>query len=309
MDLLRKSARSRAKSCALTGPFWVAVLLASPAAAQLHPVAQTHRPSSAARAARRASESVDYGLNGDARNALTLADEAIEADRDVEWGYYDRGDALLAQRHYDDALAAFKAAEQHASGADPWGKSIAIWGQANALAEAARCAEASPIYARYAAFVSAYDPAAADMARVFEKKQCAPPTATSAALSALETGIDLEGSKNYQGALEFSARVIQAEPTRGRGYYLRADALLALKRYDEAVQAYRDAEQRSDAGDRQSKAVAIWGQANALKEAGRCDEASPIYKRYAAFVQSYDGEAAQMGLTYSQKTCVPIVRR
>lgn len=115
------------------------------------------------------SDSVRTELAGDHEKATSLADEAIKADARDPWAYYDRGDALGSLRKTDEAVASFRDAEQRFSASDIWGKSIAIWGQANALRQIGKCQEAAPIYERYAAFVEKVDSEAAAMARQFAK--------------------------------------------------------------------------------------------------------------------------------------------
>ncbi len=115
------------------------------------------------------TESVKTELAGDHETAVSLADEAIKADAKDPWGYYDRGDALGSLRRTDQAVAAFRDAELHFAADDLWGKSIAIWGQANALRQVGKCQDAAPTYERYAALVEKVDSEAAAIARQFAK--------------------------------------------------------------------------------------------------------------------------------------------
>jgi tetratricopeptide (TPR) repeat protein len=138
------------------------------AVAQLAPLQQSTPPTAGDRLA---SQSAEAELAGDHDKALRLADEASKADPKNPWAYYDRGDALAALRRPDEAIAAFHEAEQRYSEAEVWGKSIAIWGQANVLSRASRCQEAAPIFERYASLVERVDKGAAELARQ-HAKQC-----------------------------------------------------------------------------------------------------------------------------------------
>jgi len=145
-------------------------LVGARAHAQLAPPLQSVAPSGADKLA---SQSAAAQMAGDHEKALQLADEAIKADSKEPWGYYDRGDALASLHRLDDALAAFRQAAQRFSVADNWGKSVAIWGQANVLRQAGRCQDASPIFEQYASFVEKLDTDAATLARKSEK-DCTP---------------------------------------------------------------------------------------------------------------------------------------
>lgn len=116
---------------------------------------------------RLASQSAEAELTGDHQKALQLADEAIKTDPSEPWGYYDRGDALGYLGRVDDAVAAFGEAAMRFPEPDTWGKSVALWGQANALSQVGRCQEATPAFERYATFVEKVDRGAAAMARQF----------------------------------------------------------------------------------------------------------------------------------------------
>jgi tetratricopeptide (TPR) repeat protein len=135
-----------------------------------------------------ATESVKSDIAGDHEKALRLADDAIKADSTDPWGYYNRGDALLSLKKVDDAVAAFHDAERRFPETDPWGKSVAIWGQANAFAQAGRCQEAGSHYERFALFVEQVEPSAAGQGRKVAK-QCVSraPAATPGAAPAAAT--------------------------------------------------------------------------------------------------------------------------
>jgi tetratricopeptide (TPR) repeat protein len=138
------------------------VLIGSHAHAQLAPLKQSIAPSAADLLA---SQSAAAQMAGDHEKALQLADGAIKADSKEAWGYYDRGDALASLHRLDDALTAFRQAEQRFAVADSWGKSVAIWGEANVFRQAGRCKDASPIFEQYASFVERLDTDAAALAR------------------------------------------------------------------------------------------------------------------------------------------------
>jgi tetratricopeptide (TPR) repeat protein len=211
------------------------------------------------------------------QSAFDLAQFAIRANPNGEWGYYVRGDALLALGRVDDAISSYLDAERRCRDSDPWARSVAIWGQANALSEARPCRDATASYERYAGFVASLALEASTMALAASRRQCVPPVA---------------------------APYAQLDPAWE--YYRRGDELVISRRFDEAVASYREAELRLPETALWGKSVAIWGQANALREAGRCAEAAPIYERYAAFVEARDPEAAALGRRYSKKPCVPL---
>ena len=127
--------------------FWLAGLLGlltmgigAGAKAELAPLQQSVTPSTADILA---GQSATADMAGEYEKALQLADKAIRADSKEAWGYYARGDALASLRRVDEALAAFRRAEQLFPTADGWGRSIAIWGEANVLRQAGRCGDAS----------------------------------------------------------------------------------------------------------------------------------------------------------------------
>ena len=148
----------------------VFVLAGTHAHAQFGPLQQSAPPSGGDKLA---SESAEAELAGDHDKALRLADDAIKTDPKNPWAYYSRGDALGALHKVDDALVAFREAERRYSELEVWGKSIAIWGQANVLDQAGRCQDASPIFERYASLAETVNKGAAELARQYAK-QCTP---------------------------------------------------------------------------------------------------------------------------------------
>lgn len=271
---------------------------ASPVLAQLAPAPQRKAPTRAEkRAASLATDSVNAELAGDHKRAFDLAAKVIAADPADAWGYYLRGDALVAMGRTQDAVTSFAASEGHFSPADPWGKSVAIWGEGNAYSEATHCDKASPEYQRYAAFVEHLDAAAAAAGRQQAMKDCAPPPPSRMSQSEIASA-NAETSGDFTDALQWADAAIRENPDDGLGYRMRGDALLSLQRYDEAVAAYRQAEQRLTSREPHEASLAIWGQANALHEAGRCKDAAPIYERYATSFASADPTGASMARNF-----------
>jgi tetratricopeptide (TPR) repeat protein len=146
------------------------VLAGSQARAQLAPAKQSVAPSAGDELA---SKSAQAELAGDHERALLLANDAIKTAPNDPWGHYSAGDALGSLQRIDDAVAAFRQAEQHFAETESWGRSIAIWGQANVLRQVGRCNDAFPIFERYAAYVEKLDPDAAALALKYQK-YCAP---------------------------------------------------------------------------------------------------------------------------------------
>jgi predicted Zn-dependent protease len=148
----------------------ILVVAGNHAHAQLAPLQQSVPPTGGDNLA---SESAEAELAGDHDKALRLADDAIKTEPKNPWAYYNRGDALGALHKLDDAIVAFREAERRYSEVEMWGKSIAIWGQANVLVQAGRCQDASPIFERYALLVETVDKGAAEFARQYAK-HCTP---------------------------------------------------------------------------------------------------------------------------------------
>jgi len=117
-------------------------------------------------------------IQGNPRQAVALADQAIRADGHNPWPHYNKGMALAELGETDAAIASLYAAEQRFVPADRWGKSIAIYGRAHALSQAGRCTEAVQAFAEYASFVGKDDPQAAYLARRYAM-DCKAPTSLS----------------------------------------------------------------------------------------------------------------------------------
>jgi tetratricopeptide (TPR) repeat protein len=113
------------------------------------------------------SSVVDALAARDYARALAAAEAASSSTASASpWLEYDRAEALAGLGRTDEAIAAFKAAEQKFR-VEPQalaGQSTAIWGRARALAQVGRCPEAARAYGEYATLVGAGAPAAADMA-------------------------------------------------------------------------------------------------------------------------------------------------
>ena len=99
------------------------------------------------------SRSATAEMLGNPQYSLKLADDAIQADAKDPWPYYDKGVALARVGQIDGAVAAFTAAEQHFAPNDRWGKSVAVFGRAHALAQAGRCGEARQAFDQYAELI------------------------------------------------------------------------------------------------------------------------------------------------------------
>jgi tetratricopeptide (TPR) repeat protein len=80
----------------------------------------------------------------------------------------------------------------------------------------------------------------------------------------------------------------------------RGAALVALNRTDEAVAAYRRAEVRFDRNrDADGARKALWGEARAFAEVGRCDEARSAYGRYETASRNVRPGDAQLAASYA----------
>jgi tetratricopeptide (TPR) repeat protein len=133
-------------------------------AAPLEPPKNVNVEPSTPRSAQLASRAASAEIAGDPQAALQLAEKAVAANPRDPWGYYAKGDALASLGKVDDAVKALGLAEEHFALSDLWGRSVAIYGRAQALAEVNRCAEARGEFLRYAAFVRERDPQSADIA-------------------------------------------------------------------------------------------------------------------------------------------------
>jgi tetratricopeptide (TPR) repeat protein len=111
-----------------------------------------------------ATKAATADMKGDAQGAVKFADQGIAADPSDPWPYYNKAEALARMGQTDAAVATFAQAEQRFAETDRWGKSVAIFGRAHALAAAGRCKEARVAFTDYATLMHG-DPNAAKVAR------------------------------------------------------------------------------------------------------------------------------------------------
>jgi hypothetical protein len=110
---------------------------------------------------------------GDYPRALSAADAGLQLDANDPWGHYDRGCALRGLKRTDEAVAELRRAQVLFGDRDRWGRSVALWGEADAFREAGRCPEARRAFDSYASFVQGPDPASAELARQYAS-ECVP---------------------------------------------------------------------------------------------------------------------------------------
>jgi tetratricopeptide (TPR) repeat protein len=123
-----------------------------------------------------ATRSAKAAIAGDPQQSLALAEQAIQLTPQAPWPYYSKGMALARLGQTDAAVSALSTAELRFSPADPWGRSVAIYGRANTLARAGRCAEARQAFEQYAKFVEERAPNSAVLARRYATECGAPVT-------------------------------------------------------------------------------------------------------------------------------------
>jgi tetratricopeptide (TPR) repeat protein len=123
-----------------------------------------------------ATRSARAAMAGNPQESLALAEQAIQVSPQDPWPYYNKGMALARLGQTDAAVAALSAAQERFSAADPWGRSVAIYGRAHALAGAGRCAQASQAFEEYARFVEGRAPNSAALARRYATECGAPAT-------------------------------------------------------------------------------------------------------------------------------------
>jgi tetratricopeptide (TPR) repeat protein len=120
-------------------------------------------------------------------------------------------------------------------------------------------------------------------------------TVTSASVSDYDSEARFALVRGHNAnALEYADDAIARSPKSGWPHYERGSALAGLGRTDEAVDAYRSAEARF--GHWSNKAIAIYGRARVLDDAGRCEEAKSAYDEYAAVVRPYDEPRANTAM-------------
>jgi tetratricopeptide (TPR) repeat protein len=138
---------------------------------------------SSPQSARLSSRAASAEMRSDPQASLALAERAIKANPRDPWGYYDKGAALGRLGNVDGALKAFASAEERFALGDQWGRSVAIYGRAHALAEAKRCDEARPEFARYASLIRERDSKSAGLAMRYATDCKSPAEAPLAASS------------------------------------------------------------------------------------------------------------------------------
>jgi len=181
-------------------------------------------------------------------------------------------------------------------------ESLALYGRARNLDLAGRCPEAQEAYRDYASLVRPYDEGSADMAIAYARL-C---WSHAKIDPRIDQAADALSAHDYAKVLAITGGA--AEGLDAAWLDLdRASAFVALRRTDDAVAAYRRAAVRfAQAADPPGRFQALWGEAHALDEAGRCSEATRAYEQYARFVRPSDPSAADRALAYAG-ACRPLV--
>jgi tetratricopeptide (TPR) repeat protein len=261
--------------------------LAAAACAPTHPkIGTTEITSVAILTSYQESEAAAKDLvQGRSSEALARAEHAVRLAPWNPYAHYDRAVALRRLGRTDAAVAAFREAERRFGNADRHGKAISIYGRARALDDVGRCSDASVAYTEFSRFTSVFDPAASKMALGYAQ-QCrqGERVLPDPAMTELATAVI---THEYERALEASEHV--AKPARASGWvdYNRAVALAGLGRIEEALAAYRAAEERFGSAEPEHRAIAIYGRARALDQSGRCAEARRVYAEYADLVRQW----------------------
>jgi tetratricopeptide (TPR) repeat protein len=139
------------------------------------------------------------------------------------------------------------------------------------------------------------------LAQLAPLQQSAPPTGGDKLAS---ESAEAELAGDHDKALRLADDAIKIDPKNPWAYYARGDALGAVHKVDDAIVAFREAERRYSEAEVWGKSIAIWGQAHLLDQAGRCQDASPIFERYAILVATVDKGAAELARLYA-KHCTP----
>jgi tetratricopeptide (TPR) repeat protein len=138
-------------------------------------------------------------------------------------------------------------------------------------------------------------------AQLAPRQQSTPPTAADNRAS---ESAEAELAGDHDKALRLADDAIKSDPKNPWAYYNRGDALGALHRPDEAIAALENAEQRFSAAELWGKSIASWGKANVSYQLGRCQNAAPIFERYASLVEQVDKGAADVA-RQAAKHCTP----
>jgi tetratricopeptide (TPR) repeat protein len=225
-------------------------------------------------------------------DALARAERASLLAPENAWARYDHAVALHELGRTDAAVVEFREAEAGFTNSDRHGKALSIYGRARALDDVGRCDEARAAYGDFARFTSSFDPSASKVALAYAE-ECRPsePVIGDGAMTDLVTAVI---THNYQNALDASQHV--NKPARSSGWldYNRAIALAGLGRTDDAVAAYRAAEDRFGRAEPKNQAIAVYGRARAFDQANRCADATRAYEEYADLVRASSPVDAQM---------------
>lgn len=227
--------------------------------------------------------------------------------RSTAWDQYEVAESLVQLGRTDDAVAEYRRAQQSFGDRNPVGQSMAIYGRARALDLAGRCRDAVPLYVEYATFVRRREPASAQAA-LSVARQCreVPPGDP-----ALTQTADALAASDYPQALALAERVNPSTTTAQAWLdYDRGEALIGLRRTDEAVAALERAQESFDeTGDVRGRAAAAWGKARALEQAGRCPDAARAYVSYERLVRSTDPRAAELAESHAQSCNTTVLAR
>jgi tetratricopeptide (TPR) repeat protein len=145
----------------------VLILAPSVAQAQTAAVHDTIEDPRAPRSSKMSGHAGSALASGSAAEAAVLAEQALSMDTLNAWAHYRRAAALSELHRTDEAVAEYKTAEQSFASVDDRGRSLALYGRANTLAQAGRCKDAQPVFEEYARFVEKKDPKGAAQARSY----------------------------------------------------------------------------------------------------------------------------------------------
>jgi tetratricopeptide (TPR) repeat protein len=104
-------------------------------------------------------------VSGEFDSALALTDRALAHKAKSAWAHYVRAEALARLGKLDDALPEYRLAERAFDDEDVWGRSVVLWGRANAFYQTGRCNEAKQAFNEYIALVKKDDARAAEAAQ------------------------------------------------------------------------------------------------------------------------------------------------
>lgn len=129
-------------------------------------------------AQRLTTQAVTALASADYARALTLADQAIATFSEDGWAYYDRAAALAGLGRLEEAQSSYREADRRfAKDGDDYGRSVAMYGEAIALSNAGRCADAQPRFDAYSQFMASHgEPQAAELGRQYARG-CVTPAA------------------------------------------------------------------------------------------------------------------------------------